>query len=129
VYVLIINVASCPPGSLIWKIKYLVSCIVRFIHFCIYVYNNIIENFLQTTRFRFNYPRGRHGHILYMYKGKTNLVSNYILVYINRRWYWWTDHYLMFTPGVQTYHSFNYYLTYINTNIYYTWEIFGFVYK
>ena len=27
VYVLIINVVSCPPGALIWKIKYLVSCI------------------------------------------------------------------------------------------------------
>jgi len=25
--VLIINVVSCPPGALIWKIKYLVSCI------------------------------------------------------------------------------------------------------
>ena len=29
VYVLIINVVSCPPGTLIWKIKYLVSCIPR----------------------------------------------------------------------------------------------------
>jgi hypothetical protein len=27
--VLIINVVSCPPGTLIWKIKYLVSCIHR----------------------------------------------------------------------------------------------------
>jgi hypothetical protein len=27
VYVLIINVVSCPPGALIWKIKYLVSSI------------------------------------------------------------------------------------------------------
>jgi hypothetical protein len=27
VYVLIINVVSYPPGALIWKIKYLVSCI------------------------------------------------------------------------------------------------------
>jgi hypothetical protein len=27
VYVLIINVVSCPPGAMIWKIKYLVSCI------------------------------------------------------------------------------------------------------
>ena len=27
VYVLIINDVSCPPGALIWKIKYLVSCI------------------------------------------------------------------------------------------------------
>ena len=26
VYVLIINVVSCPPGALIWKINYLVSC-------------------------------------------------------------------------------------------------------
>ena len=31
VYVLIINVVSCPPETLIWKIKYLVSCI----HICL----------------------------------------------------------------------------------------------
>jgi hypothetical protein len=38
VYVLFINVISCPPGALIWKIKYLVSCILQkkniIIHKC-----------------------------------------------------------------------------------------------
>ena len=30
-YVLIINVVSCPPGALIWKIKYLVSCVLPLV--------------------------------------------------------------------------------------------------
>jgi hypothetical protein len=35
VYALIINVVSCPPGALIWKIKYLVSCMSgRFLSRC-----------------------------------------------------------------------------------------------
>jgi hypothetical protein len=29
---LIINVVPCPPGALIWKIKYLVSCIMKTSH-------------------------------------------------------------------------------------------------
>jgi hypothetical protein len=33
VYVLIINVVSCPPEALIWKIKYLVSCIQVWLYF------------------------------------------------------------------------------------------------
>ena len=32
-YVLIINVVSCPPEALIWKIKYLVSCIQVWLYF------------------------------------------------------------------------------------------------
>jgi len=39
VYVLIINV-SCPPGALIWKIKYRVSCIVVYNTLsCVFAYD------------------------------------------------------------------------------------------
>jgi hypothetical protein len=32
IHIYIINVVSCPPGALIWKIKYLVSCILYIIN-------------------------------------------------------------------------------------------------
>ena len=45
VYVLIINVVSCPPGALIWKIKYLVSCssCIQYLHkLHFFPFNNMV---------------------------------------------------------------------------------------
>ena len=57
-YVLIINVASCPPGALIWKIKYLVSCIlsqkslkIHLIHFQLEILNAL--NWIWTVSLSF----------------------------------------------------------------------------
>ena len=53
-YVLIINVVSCPPGALIWKIKYLVwSCMVFYtwqqvnvtIYRTVYLHTNMCKRY------------------------------------------------------------------------------------
>jgi hypothetical protein len=45
VYVLIINVVSCPPGALIWKIKYLVSCILYVALLCLDIKDKVMIKF------------------------------------------------------------------------------------